>query len=55
MPKALAALGYSQPHIEAIVAYAQGTATLLDAPEVNAISLKEKGVTDEEISKIDAY
>lgn len=54
VPKALAALGYSQPHIEAIVAYAQGTATLLNAPEVNAISLKEKGLTDEEISKIEA-
>ena len=27
---------------------------MLDAPEVNAISLKEKGLTDEEISKIEA-
>ena len=54
VPEALAALGYSQPNIEAIVAYAQGTATLLNAPEINAISLKEKGLTDEEISKIEA-
>jgi len=53
VPQALAELGYNQDNIEAIVAYAQGSATLFDAPEINAVSLKEKGLTDEEIGKIE--
>ena len=54
VPRTLATLGYTETQIDDIVAYAQGTSTLLGTPHINAVSLKEKGLTDEEIGKIEA-
>lgn len=54
VPRTLATLGYTETQIDDIVVYAQGTSTLLGTPHINAVSLKEKGLTDEEIGKIEA-
>jgi len=54
VPRTLETLGYTETQIDDIVAYAQGTSTLLGPPHINTVSLKEKGLTDEEIGKIEA-
>src|SRR5262249_12937990 len=51
VPKALTRLGYSAREVQEIVAYVQGTNTLLGAPHVNKKALKEAGFTDEELGK----
>lgn len=51
---ALRRLGYSELQISEIVAFVSGTNTLLGAPNVNRASLKEKGLTDEDLAKIEA-
>ncbi len=53
VPEALRRLGYSPAQIQEIVAYVSGTNTLLGAPHVNRASLKARGLTDEELSKIE--
>ncbi|HLV65359.1 MAG TPA: vitamin B12-dependent ribonucleotide reductase [Polyangiaceae bacterium] len=53
VPKALARLGYSEAQIQEIVAYVSGTNTLLGAPHVNRASLKARGLTDEELDKVE--
>jgi ribonucleoside-diphosphate reductase alpha chain len=53
VPLALERLGYSPAQMQEIVAYISGTNTLLGAPHVNRQSLKEKGLTDEELAKIE--
>ena len=53
VPMALERLGYSDLQIREIVAYVSGTNTLLGSPHVNRNSLKEKGLTDEDIKKIE--
>jgi len=50
---ALKKLGYSDSQIKDIINYAVGTNSLIGSPYVNASSLKEKGFTDAEISKIE--
>ncbi|MFZ5889779.1 MAG: vitamin B12-dependent ribonucleotide reductase [Myxococcota bacterium] len=53
VPEALRRLGYSPVQIQEIVAYVSGTNTLLGAPHVNRATLKARGLTDEELSRIE--
>lgn len=50
---ALRNLGYSEEEIEDILQYVIGTLSLKDAPHINYQSLKEKGLTVEEIEKVE--
>jgi ribonucleoside-diphosphate reductase alpha chain len=54
VPEALKRLRYSELQIREIVAYVSGTNTLLGAPHVSRASLKARGLTDEELTKIEA-
>jgi ribonucleoside-diphosphate reductase alpha chain len=54
VPSALAKLGYSASEIQEIVAYVTGTNTLLASPNVNRRTLKERGLTDEDLAKAEA-
>ncbi len=53
VPRALRGLGYGEREIQEIVAYISGTNTLLAAPHINRRTLKEKGLTDSELSKVE--
>jgi ribonucleoside-diphosphate reductase alpha chain len=52
VPGALTNLGYDDREVAAIVNYAKGTATLKGAPHINIESLKAKGLTDDELEKL---
>jgi ribonucleoside-diphosphate reductase alpha chain len=54
VPKALSRLGYSAREVQEIVAFVQGTNTLLGSPHVSRRSLKEKGLTDADLAKAEA-
>ena len=54
VPAALRRLGYAEAQVQDIVAYVSGTNTLVGAPHVHRASLKGKGLTDEELAKIEA-
>ncbi|MBI2394854.1 MAG: vitamin B12-dependent ribonucleotide reductase [Deltaproteobacteria bacterium] len=54
VPAALRRLGYDEVQAQEIVAYVIGTNTLLGAPYVNRASLKQRGLTDEELKKIES-
>ena len=54
VPEALRRLGYTTLQAQEIVAFVSGTNTLLTAPHINRATLKEKGLTDEELTKIEA-
>jgi ribonucleoside-diphosphate reductase alpha chain len=54
VPRALRRLGYSEREAQEIVAYVSGTNTLLAAPHVNRRTLREKGLTDAEMGKVEA-
>jgi ribonucleoside-diphosphate reductase alpha chain len=54
VPPALATLGYSQAQIGDIIAYAVGHGSLDNAPAINPVSLKAKGLSEESIARIDA-
>jgi len=54
VPEALRRLGYPPNEVAEIVAFISGTNTLLGAPHVNRASLKEKGLTDEDLAKIES-
>jgi ribonucleoside-diphosphate reductase alpha chain len=54
VPHALRRLGYSERETQEIVAFVSGTNTLLTAPNINRRTLKEKGVTDAELAKVEA-
>jgi ribonucleoside-diphosphate reductase alpha chain len=54
VPEALKRLRYSDAQISEIVAYVSGTNTLLGAPHVNRASLKQKGLNDADLSKIES-
>ena len=54
VPRALRRLGYSEREVQEIVAFVSGTNTLLAAPSVNRRTLREKGLTDAELSKVEA-
>ncbi|MBK9264476.1 MAG: vitamin B12-dependent ribonucleotide reductase [Polyangiaceae bacterium] len=53
VPEALRRLGYSEHEVQEIVAYVSGTNTLLAAPHVNRASLKARGLTHEDLAKIE--
>ncbi len=53
VPEALSNLGYKDHEVTTIVNYAKGAATLRGAPHVNTTSLKAKGLTDDELEKLD--
>ena len=53
VPMALTNLGYTPRELEEIIAYAQGTLSLKNGPHVNEQSLRFKGLTDEEIGRIE--
>jgi ribonucleoside-diphosphate reductase alpha chain len=54
VPEALRRLGYSHMEAQEIVAYVSGTNTLLAAPHVNRATLKQKGLTNEDLAKVEA-
>ncbi|MCB9576776.1 MAG: vitamin B12-dependent ribonucleotide reductase [Polyangiaceae bacterium] len=53
VPGALSKLGYSEVQIREIVAYVSGTNTLLGAPHVNRAALATRGLTEEDLDKIE--
>jgi ribonucleoside-diphosphate reductase alpha chain len=53
VPEALSNLGYPEHEVTAIINYAKGAATLKGAPHINFDSLKSKGLTDDELEKLD--
>ncbi len=54
VPEALRRLGYAPAEVQEIVAYVSGTNTLLAAPHVNRASLKKKGLSNDDLAKIEA-
>ena len=54
VPSALRRLGYNELEVREIVAFVTGTNTLLAAPHINRRTLKERGFTDADLSKIEA-
>ncbi|NUO50942.1 MAG: vitamin B12-dependent ribonucleotide reductase [Polyangiaceae bacterium] len=53
VPEALRRLRYSEHEVAEIVAYVSGTNTLLAAPHINRASLKQRGLSDEDLGKIE--
>ena len=53
VPVALRVLGYTESQINDIINYLRGHATLKNAPHINHDTLKQKGVTAEELEKIE--
>jgi ribonucleoside-diphosphate reductase alpha chain len=53
VPEALRRLGYSEIEAQEIVAYVSGTNTLLAAPHVNRATLKARGLTSEDLAKVE--
>ncbi|HNX72731.1 MAG TPA: vitamin B12-dependent ribonucleotide reductase [Spirochaetales bacterium] len=53
VPPALKALNYTQEEIDAILAYALGHQTLEGAPGVSLASLRERGLSEEAIAKVE--
>jgi ribonucleoside-diphosphate reductase alpha chain len=53
VPEALKRLRYSDAQISEIVAFVSGTNTLLGAPHVSRAALKQKGLTDDDLSKVE--
>ncbi len=54
VPRALKNLGYREDQVRDIITYITGTLTLDGAPHINSATLKERGLTDEDIEKIEA-
>jgi ribonucleoside-diphosphate reductase alpha chain len=54
VPEALRRLGYAPAEVQEIVAYVSGTNTLLTAPHVNRATLKQRGLQNEDLAKIEA-
>lgn len=53
VPAALKHLGYTDLQAREIVAFVSGTNTLLGAPHISRAALKEKGLTDADLKKIE--
>ena len=53
VPLALRRLGYSEAQVQEIVAYVSGTNTLLGAPHVNRATLREKGLDDAALDRVE--
>ncbi len=54
VPRALKNLGYSTMQVEEIVNYCTGYGSLRNAPHINFKSLKEKGFTEDVLTRIDS-
>lgn len=54
VPTALARLGYDDEEIAAIERYALGAGTLVGAPHINPVTLREKGFTDEALTIVES-
>ncbi len=54
IPEALTRLGYSQSEIDDIVAYTIGHGTLEGCPTINPAALRERGLDDEAIGRVEA-
>ena len=54
VPRALKKLGYTDEEVDDIVTYVQGTSSLIGSSHINNVSLKQKGLTNEEIGQIEA-
>ena len=54
VPKALARQGYTHQQIQNIVNHTVGTGTLRECPRINTDTLKQKGLNNDEISKVEA-
>lgn len=54
VPIALKNLGYAESDIEAIVNYAKGYQTFINAPHINHTSLTAKGFNDSDLEKLEA-
>lgn len=52
VPKALKTLGYTEKQIGDIVAYAVGTMSLDESPHINSESLRKKGMTEIDFTRI---
>ncbi|MFC1642188.1 vitamin B12-dependent ribonucleotide reductase [Myxococcota bacterium] len=53
VPAALRRLGYSDVQVSEMVAYICGTNTLLGAPHINRASLRDRGLDDEALDKVE--
>ena len=53
VPEALRRLGYAEHEVQEIVAYVSGTNTLLAAPQINRASLKQRGLSDADLGKVE--
>jgi len=54
VPQALRKLGYSEAEVQDIVEYIQGTSRLKGTPWINRQTLREKGLNDKELDRIEA-
>ncbi len=54
VPRALRNLGYDERQSQEILAWISGTNTLLGAPYINRASLKSRGLTNEELGKVES-
>ncbi len=54
VPRALKKQGYQDDEVNDIIEYIKGTARLDGSPWVNRVTLKEKGLTEEELNKIES-
>ncbi len=53
VPAALRHLGYDETQVQEIVAFVIGTNTLLGAPYVNRASLRQRGLSDDDLKKLE--
>ncbi|MCL2823464.1 MAG: vitamin B12-dependent ribonucleotide reductase, partial [Polyangiaceae bacterium] len=53
VPSALRTLGYSEAQVHDIVSYISGTATLTGAPHINRYTLSQRGLTDDDLRKVE--
>jgi len=53
VPRALENLGYKESQIRDMITYISGTMTLDGAPHINSVTLKERGLTSEELEKVE--
>ena len=53
VPEALRRLGYAEHEVTDIVAYVSGTNTLLAAPQINRASLRQRGLADADLAKVE--
>ncbi len=53
VPEALRRLGYGPHEVAEIVAFVSGTNTLLAAPHINRATLKHRGLSDDDLAKVE--